>query len=142
MARVTNPGNHTITSEKEEWTLLGIYHEVTFGEFCNNCWICSELIGSSEHWGEGQGVLVSNDMNNNGICDEYLLEDADIFPNWNYYSLNTSDLNLSTPVGATLTSSNAWTGPNATNNSNGNFMPSANIFLAASLASCAGDNEK
>mgnify|MGYP003629869041 CR=1 FL=1 len=58
----------------------------------------------------------------NGICDEYLLEDADIFPNWNYYSLNTSDLNLSTPVGATLTSSNAWTGPNATNNSNGNFI--------------------
>ena len=41
------------------------------GSTDDNCWICSELIGSSSHWGEGQGVLVSNDMNNNGVCDEY-----------------------------------------------------------------------
>ena len=41
------------------------------GSTADNCWICSELIGSSEYWGEGQGVLVSNDMNNNGTCDEY-----------------------------------------------------------------------
>ena len=67
----------------------------------------------------------------NGICDEYLLEDIDVFPNWNYYSSNTSDLNLSTPVGATLTSSNAWTGPNPTNNSTGNFIEKTFIVTSS-----------
>ena len=55
-------------------------------------------------------------------CDEYLLDESDTFGSWNYYSSNTSDLNLSTPVGATLTSSDAWVGPNSTNNTTGNFI--------------------
>ena len=34
-----------------------------------NCWVCSQDMEGPSH-GNGQGVLVSNDMNNNGVCDE------------------------------------------------------------------------
>ena len=34
-----------------------------------NCWVCSQDMTGPSH-GNGQGVLVSNDMNNNGVCDE------------------------------------------------------------------------
>lgn len=42
----------------------------------NNCWKCSDEIpadgvpSAQSAWGSGQSILVSNDMNNNGICDE------------------------------------------------------------------------
>ena len=34
-----------------------------------NCWVCSQDMAGTSH-GNGQGVLVSNDMNNNGVCDD------------------------------------------------------------------------
>lgn len=70
------------------------------GSTDDNCWICSELIGSSEHWGEGQGVLVSNDMNNNGICDEYDIigctsqTNSDGIYHYNWDNIGATALNL------------------------------------------------
>lgn len=33
------------------------------------CWICSQTIGAAPH-GDGKGILIDNDINDNGICDD------------------------------------------------------------------------
>ena len=126
---------------KDSDNLVGYVKDVTggwmeaYGEFLGDSYIIDFSEYNKATLEEKRAEEIKHRFNTsyrecgNGICDEWLL-DTDSFGNWNYYSSNTSDLTLNNSGGAILTSTDAWIGPSATNNSTGNFIAQTFVVSA------------